>query len=96
MSSSSDDDEPTVFYHNAGDTLLASAADKQRKTIKHFNFFLQGYCKQIGIPLVKAGDIPYAGIPAKTSNKEIFAFWDELRVDGQLCHLPGPACQGRV
>ena len=74
----SDDEEPSVFYRDARDGLLTSAADKQRKALNHFTYFLKGYCVQIGIDVVEAKDIPYCGIPRKGSNKAIFEFWDAL------------------
>jgi len=74
----SEDEEPSVFYHHASGALLTSAADKQDKALKHFNFFLEGYCVQIGIKVVKAKEIPFRGIPCKTSNKAVFEFWDVL------------------
>ena len=55
---SNDDDEVPVFYADARDGLLTSAADNQRKALKHFNYFLVGYCKQIGIGVVRGEDIP--------------------------------------
>ena len=78
MSSSDEDGEPNIFYRNARDGLLTSAADKQRKALKHFDQFLKGYCIQIGIKTVQAKDIPYRGTPRRSSNKSIFEFWDAL------------------
>jgi hypothetical protein len=72
----SDDEEPNIFYRDARDGLLTSAADKQRKALKHFNYFLKGYCTQIGIEAVEAENIPYSGIPPGTSYKSISEWWD--------------------
>jgi hypothetical protein len=71
----SDDEEPNVFYRDARDGLLTSAADKQRKALKHFDYFLKGYCTQIGIEAVEAKDIPYSGIPHGARNKTT-EWWD--------------------
>lgn len=80
MSSSSDDDEqpPTVFYVDARDGLLGSSADARRKALKHLDYFLEGYCVQIGVDVVKGEDLPYRGLPRKTSNKAVFEFWGNL------------------
>jgi hypothetical protein len=72
------DDEPTVFYPDARDGLLTSAADTRRKALKHLDYILEGYCVQIGIKAVKGDDIPYHGIPSKSTDKAISEFWDNL------------------
>jgi len=77
MSSNEEDDTP-VFYADARGGLLTSAADARRKALKHFNYFLQGHCIQIGINVVKGEDLPYHGIPRKTTEKEISEFWDNI------------------
>jgi hypothetical protein len=46
----SDDEEPNIFYHDARDGILTSAADKQRKALKHFDYLgasLIPYCGNI-------------------------------------------------
>ena len=73
---SNEEDDAPVFYADARDGLLTSAADARRKALKHFNYFLQGCCIQIGINAVKGEDLPYHGIPRKTTEKEISEFWD--------------------
>ncbi|KAG7373441.1 hypothetical protein IV203_034165 [Nitzschia inconspicua] len=78
MSDEEEVDFTLVFYRDTRDGLLTSAADKQRKALKHLNYFLEGYCVQIGIGVVKAEDIPYHGISLKASEKEAFEFWDKL------------------
>jgi len=65
-----------VFYPDARDDLNASAANKERLALNHFNYFLKTYCVQIGINVVEAVAIPYHGIPRKSSNKAVFEFWD--------------------
>jgi hypothetical protein len=70
------EEERNIFYRDARDGLLTSAADKQRKALKHFNYFLKGYCTQIGIEAVEAENIPYSGIPRGTSYKSISEWWD--------------------
>ena len=75
---SEDEEESNVFYRHACAGLLTSADDKQRKSLKHFDYFLRGYCTQIGITVVKHDDIPYLGIPRRASNKEAFEFWDGM------------------
>jgi hypothetical protein len=47
-----------VFYANARDDLNASAVNKERLALNHFNFFLKTYCVQIGINIVEAAAIP--------------------------------------
>lgn len=74
----SDEEEVSVFYRDARDGLLTSAADKQRKALKHFDYFLEGYCVQIGVEVVKADDISYRGISLEGSEKDASAFWDKL------------------
>jgi len=74
----SEDKEASVFCGHANDALLTSAADKQDKALKHFNFFLKGHCVQIGIDVVKAQEIPFCGITCRPSNKAVFEFWDAL------------------
>ena len=54
----SDNGEAPVFYPDARDGLLTSAADARRKALKHLDCFLVGYCKQINIKQVKGDDIP--------------------------------------
>jgi hypothetical protein len=76
--SMSDDDEIPVFYPDARDSLLTSAADARCKALKHFDYFLEGYCVQIGIKTVKGGDIPYHGVPHKLTDKAVSEFWDNL------------------
>jgi hypothetical protein len=74
----SDDGESPVFYPNARDGLLTSAAEARGKALKHFDCFLEGYCVQIGIEKVKGEDIPYRGLPRKATNKAVSEFWDNL------------------
>jgi len=73
-------DDRTVFYHDArdGQGLLTSAADKQRKAIKHFNCFLEKCRLQIDVDEFEASDIPFNGLPPKESTKEVFEFWDKM------------------
>jgi len=73
-------DDRTIFYHDARaeQGLLTSAADKQRKALKHFDCFLENYSVQIGVNVVESSDIPYDGLPPKTSSKDIFEFWDRM------------------
>jgi hypothetical protein len=71
-----EDEEPNIFYRDARDGLLTSAADKEKKALKHFDYFLKGYCTQIGIEVVEAKNIPYSGIPGETFNKAISEWWD--------------------
>lgn len=75
-----DDDEPEVFYGDARDTLLSSAADKRRKALKHFNFFLRDYCVQIKVKVTEADEIPYHGLllSNQTDSKSVFKFWDDM------------------
>jgi hypothetical protein len=81
--SDDDDDEPNVFYRDARDGLLTSAADKKRKALNHFTYFLKGYCVQIGVKAVKADGVPYHGLLlhethlSQAALKSIFAFWDD-------------------
>ena len=89
----SEDEEPSVFYHHASGALLTSAADKQDKALKHFNFFFEGYCVQIGIKAVKAKEITLHGIPCRTSNKAVFEFWDAL-VGAFVTHMSKHARSG--
>jgi hypothetical protein len=72
----SDDEEPNIFFRDARNGLLTSAADKQRKTLKHFDYFLKCYCTQISIEAVEAKHIPYSGIPRGASNKAVSEWWD--------------------
>jgi hypothetical protein len=65
-----------VFYADARDDLNASAANKERLALNHFNHFIKTYCVQIGIDVVAAEAIPYKGTPRKSSNKAILEFWD--------------------
>ena len=65
-----------VFYADARDDLNASAANKERQALNHFNHFIKTYCVQIGINVVVADAIPYRGIPRKPSDKAVFEFWD--------------------
>jgi hypothetical protein len=74
----SDDGEIPVFYSNAQDGMLASAAAAQSQALKHFDCFLEVYCVQIRIKTVKAVDIPYRGIPRKSTDKAVSEFWDNL------------------
>ena len=78
MSANSLDDFPT--YADARDELLVSAENKQSNALKHFEFVLQGYCAQIGVPVVKVEDIPYHGIglSSNATSKDINEFWDKL------------------
>ena len=74
-----DDDETPVFCADARDGLLTSAADARRKALKHFDCFLVGCCRQIGIETVKGEDTPCHGLSREpTTEKEIFKFWDDL------------------
>ena len=70
--------KPPLVYADARDELNASAANKERLALNHFNFFLQTYCPQIGIDVAVADDIPYRGLPKKSnrSNKAVLEFWD--------------------
>ena len=70
--------KPPLVYADACDELNASAANKERLALNHFNFFLQTYCPQIGIDVAVADDIPYRGLPKKSnrSSKLVFEFWD--------------------
>ena len=70
-------EEDNVFYHHANDNLLSFAADEEKKSLKHLDHFLIGYCAQIGVDVVKGCDIPYKGIPIQRCNKDAFKFWDE-------------------
>lgn len=68
-----------AVYEHACDRLLTSAADKERKAMNHFTYFLKGYCVQIDVPVVENGrTIPYEGIPPQTEPREIFRFWDNM------------------
>lgn len=88
-----EDEEPTVFYRAAQDGLLASAADKQKSALTHFNYFLLSYCVQIGVPVATAADIPYHGLGTrKKNNKSIFEFWDSAI--GSFITYMGNARQG--
>ena len=71
------DDEP-LFYSHALDSLLGSAEDKRHQSLKHLKYFLIRYCKQIGIPVVKADEIPHQEIPPHSNDKEISIFWDKM------------------
>jgi hypothetical protein len=72
-------DDEFTFYKDARDGLLTSAADKRRKALNHFDYFLQGYCAQNGIiKTMKGADIPYHGIPGNSTEKSIAEFWDDL------------------
>jgi hypothetical protein len=74
---SDDEDEP--FTVDARTYLFMSAAAREKKAFNYFNRFLEGYCIQIGIDVVEDGTtIPYHGIPRKASEKDVFAFWDEM------------------
>jgi len=75
-----DDQQPTIFYHDAREGLLSSAANKRKKALKHFNHFLQKRCKQIGVDVVEADDIPYHGLLplAEESDDAAIDFWDKL------------------
>jgi hypothetical protein len=66
----------SVFYANARDDLNASAANKERQALNHFNHFIKTYCVQSGIDVVVANAIPYQGIPRKSSDKAVLEFWD--------------------
>ena len=70
--------KPPLVYADARDELNASAANKERLALNHFNFFLQTYCPQIGIDVAVADDIPCRGLPKKSSrsSKLVFEFWD--------------------
>ena len=76
MSSPSPSPTMDVYYGDARDDLNASAANKERLALNHFDYFLKGHCVQIGIDIVEADSIPYRGIPRKSSNKLLFEFWD--------------------
>ncbi|KAG7356503.1 hypothetical protein IV203_001189 [Nitzschia inconspicua] len=74
----SDDEEPNVSYRDARDGLLTSAADKQRKALNHFTYFLKGYCVQIGIHVVEAKYPTAASLqkdPTKLSSSFGMHFW---------------------
>lgn len=75
---SEEEEERTVFYHHAQDGMLTSAIQKQRNAIKHFDYFLEGYCRQINIRRVSAEQIPYNGIPHKSDRKDVSKFWDSM------------------
>ena len=77
MSSESSDDPP-AFYEDARDELLVSAENKQSNALKHFEFFLQGHCIQIGVSVVKPEDVPCHGLSSNATSKDIDAFWDKL------------------
>jgi hypothetical protein len=51
----------SVFYTDARDDLNASAANKERQPLSHFNHFIKTYCVQIGInvDVIVADAIPY-------------------------------------
>jgi len=73
------DDDDDVFYHNALDGgLLTSAANKRKNALKHFDFFLLSYCKQLKIDPVRACQIPYHGIPEQKSQKDISKWWGNM------------------
>ena len=67
-----------VFYADARDDLNASAANKERLALNHFNNFLKDYLDHIGINVVEAAAVPYHDgiIPRKSSNKAVLEFWD--------------------
>lgn len=69
-----------VFYDHAGEKLLSSAGDSERKALKHFDYFFGNWCKQERITTsLRGSDIPYRGIPdEEKSEKEIFEFWDKM------------------
>eukprot|EP00934_Nitzschia_sp_Nitz4_P005655 Nitzschia sp. Nitz4//scaffold151_size53849//51193//51936//NITZ4_006733-RA/size53849-processed-gene-0.66-mRNA-1//1//CDS//3329537174//5645//frame0 len=76
---SDDDEQLTVFYHDAREGLLSSADNKRKKALKHFTFFFQKYCKQIGVDFVEASDIPYHGLfPSVEESNDAIEFWDRL------------------
>lgn len=70
-------DNPTI-YGDCRNDLLHSKAAKQNNAITHYNHFLKSYCLQIGIDIVEAKDIPYHGIPEKTSPKAVSEFWGKM------------------
>ena len=72
-------EEPT-YYEHALDDLLISSSGKQSKALAHFNYFLESYCRQIGVNVVKAEEIPYRGITDEPNptNKAIYEFWDNM------------------
>ena len=55
-----------VFYADARDDLNASAANKERLALNHFNFFLKTYCVQIGINIVEAQKHSYSTLYVDT------------------------------
>jgi len=65
-----------VCCGDSQDDLNASAANKERLALNHFDCFLKGHCVQIGIDIVEADSIPCCRIPRKSSNKLLFEFWD--------------------
>jgi hypothetical protein len=71
-------EEETPFYHDAREGLLISAANKRKKALMHFNFFLSKYCKQIGVSVVGMNAITYQGLPPHQSEEAVFEFWDKL------------------
>ena len=67
-----------TFFEDARDDLNASAANKEKLALNHFNYFLKTYCLQNGVAVVEASSIPYGGLGTgrKPSKKVIFEFWD--------------------
>ena len=80
--------KPPLVHADAHDELNASAANKERPALNHFNFFLQTHCPQIGIDVAVADDIPCRGPPKKSnrSSELVFEFWD-LMIGAFITHM---------
>jgi hypothetical protein len=50
------------FCGDARDDLNASAANKEKLALNHFNYFLKTYSVQISVAAVEASSIPYEGL----------------------------------
>ncbi|CAB9515191.1 hypothetical protein SEMRO_698_G189350.1 [Seminavis robusta] len=76
----------SVVYEDARDIKRNSAVEKEGKSLKHFNYFLKDYCKQINVPVVTADKIPYFRLPIKKDIneeeeavfREAHVFWDKM------------------
>ena len=80
-----------AIYTDARDYKLASAEKKEKLALNHFNHFLEGYCLQIGIDIVKAEAIPYHGIPRQ---EDIFSWWGQL-IGAFITYMGAHATRGR-
>lgn len=85
------DMDQAIIYTDALDDKLASAEKKEKLALNHFNHFLEGYCPQIGIDIVKADDIPYHGIPRQA---EVFVWWGKL-IGAFITYMGAHATRGR-